>query len=129
MQASDFKVRVGRLTGNEIAALAAALRHEHHCADSEVAWWRATLAVSGALRMRHRTREASVAAHAVTEAVRHAAERAGVGETERSDVTMVARAAAEVARALVAAETVGTAAYLQVTQLLAPWSLLDLIAT
>src|SRR6266508_4386126 len=105
MQASDFKVRVGRLTGNEIAALAAALRHEHHCADSEVAWWRATLAVSGALRMRHRTREASVAAHAVTEAVRHAAERAG------------------------AAETVGTAAYLQVTQLLAPWSLLDLIAT
>jgi hypothetical protein len=106
---------VGRLTGPEIDGLAAALRTEHDCADAEVAWWRATVAVAGTLRSRHRTREASGAATAAADAVRRAAVAAGVGDGARDDVTMVARAAADVARGLVGGCP-------QVGQLLAPFA-------
>ena len=127
MESSEFAARVGLLTGGEIAAIAAALRQEHDSADGEVAWWRATVAVTGTLRRRHCTRQASVAAHAVAEAVRRAAERAGLAESDRTLVTMVARAAADVARALVAIET-SCDSVLPVDQLFAPWAQLDPVA-
>ena len=123
MRGTDFRVRMGSLSGEEIAGLARSLRQEHHSADGEVAWWRATLAVSGCLRRRHRTREASAAAHAVTQAVQVAAERAGIAESSRSDVTLVARSAADVARALVAMEA-GAGWVPALEQLLAPWGAL-----
>jgi hypothetical protein len=106
------------LTGPDIAALADSLRHELETADGELSWWRATITIGANLKRHHRSREASLAAHRAATAVLSAAERAGA--ISKDDVTVVARAASEVARVLVAAHdddvpetTIGV--------LLAPW--------
>ena len=101
MDSTEFTQRLEHLSAEEISAVAAQLRAEHDTADGEVAWWRATIAVSGALRRHRRTRVASVAAHRAAAAVVGAASVAGRGDDRRNDVTAVARAAAEVARVLV----------------------------
>lgn len=104
MDSSEFTHLLERLGPDDIASVAAGLRSELASAEGEVAWWRATVEVSGALRRVRRTREASLAAHRAASAVVVAARAAGIGEDQRDDVTQVARAAAEVARALVAGE-------------------------
>jgi hypothetical protein len=101
MDVAGFVERLGRLTGTEISALADALRHEHDTVDGEVSWWRATVTVGADLKRHHRSREAGLAAHHASAAVVHAAEAAGETIT-RDDATIVARAAADVARVLVA---------------------------
>ena len=118
VEPAEFAERLSELTGPEIAALAASLRHELDTADGEVSWWRATIAIGANLKRHHRSREAGLAAHRASSAVVSAAERSGV--ISRDDVTVVARAASEVARVLVAAHdhdvpetTIGV--------LLAPW--------
>lgn len=127
MHASDFAARVRELSGEDLATLATALRQEHHSADADIAWWRATAAVSCTLRRAQRTRVAACAARAAADAVRGAAQRAGLTDGDRDAVTLVARAAADVARALVAVETRPTAAG-ALDQLLAPWAQLDRVA-
>jgi hypothetical protein len=97
-----FNERLRSLTGNAIRELATALRHEVDTAEGELAWWRATIAVSAELKRKHCTRQAGLAAHHASVALLEAAQRAGIAETAREDVTVVARAASEVARALVA---------------------------
>jgi len=120
VEASELIVRLYHLTAPELAALADALRHGHDTADGEVAWWRTTISVTAALRHQHRSREAGLFAHRASAAVVEAATRAGVADVARDDVTLVARAAAEVARALVAAD--GTdASRLTLGPVLAPW--------
>lgn len=103
MTVDEFTHHLTDLDGERISAIATALRSELDTAEGEVAWWRATIAVSGTLRRHHLTREASLAAHAASTALVSAAERAG---TNSRDVTTVARAAAEVARVLVAGRPV-----------------------
>lgn len=100
----DFSDVLEHLGGDDIARVAAELRSDLSSAEGEVAWWRATIAVSGLLRRTHRTREASMAAHRAACAVVGAARIAGMGDERRDEVTQVARAAAEVARALVAGD-------------------------
>lgn len=107
MQTSEFTARVARLTAPEFAAVAAGLRAEHDTADNEVAWWRATLAVNASLRRNRRTRQAGLAAHQAANAVLDAARRCGVIDDDRDTVIAVARAASEVARALVAGHVPG----------------------
>jgi hypothetical protein len=120
MDPSEFNQRLRELSGEAICALAAALRDELETTEGEVAWWRATIAISAALKRQRRSREAGLAAHTASVALVDAAIRAGLLETARDDVTVVARAASEVARALVAETTsllpTGTA-----TAVLAPW--------
>jgi hypothetical protein len=116
----DFTARLTALDAATIARIAADLRADLQTADGEVAWWRATVAVSGALRRERRTRLAGLAAHHAAAAVVAAAQRAGYGEERWSEVTAVARAAAEVARALVAAGDEGVPASVQ-EPLLHPW--------
>src|SRR3954451_17849482 len=85
-----FNERLRALTGDAICELATALRHELDTAEGELAWWRATIAVSAALKRDHRTREAGLAAHNASVALMEAAQRAGILDTARDDVTAVA---------------------------------------
>ena len=101
MEPDAFAERLSELTGPDITALAASLRHELDTADGEVSWWRATITIGANLKRHHRSREAGMAAHRASTAVVRAAERAGYS-VDRDDVTIVARAGAEVARVLVA---------------------------
>ena len=110
MDTSEFAEALEALRAEDIARVAACLRADLASVEGEVAWWRATIAVSGALRRTRRTREASVAAHRAACAVVGAARSAGIGEDRRDDVSQVARAAAEAARALVADDADGVGA-------------------
>lgn len=95
----DFTARLRRLTATDILRVAAAVRSELDTADGEIAWWRATIEVTASLRRHRCAREAGLAAHRAATAVQAAAVAAGLGgDDHRSDVTAVARAAAEVAR-------------------------------
>src|SRR5215831_13040221 len=105
MDTTEFFERLGTLDGPDLVWLAQSLRHETGTADGEVAWWRATTAVSAILRRQHRSREAGLAAHRAAEMVLDIADR-GSDQVDRADATLVARAAADVARALVAGDTV-----------------------
>src|SRR6266508_6815123 len=107
MQASEFTARLARLTTPEFVGIATALRAEHDTADSEVAWWRATLAVNASLRRQRRTREAGLAAHHASAAVLEAARTCGVLDDDRDTAIAVARAASDVARAFVAGHVPG----------------------
>jgi hypothetical protein len=101
VEPAAFAERLSELTGTDITALAASLRHELDTAEGEVSWWRATITIGANLKRHHRSREASLAAHRASCAVVEAAGRAA--ETvSRDDLTAVARAASEVARVLVA---------------------------
>ncbi|MGH9246282.1 MAG: hypothetical protein ACRD29_18615 [Acidimicrobiales bacterium] len=107
MQANEFTARMARLTAPDFVAVAAALRAEHETADGEVAWWRATMAVNASLRRQRRTREAGLAAHHAAAAVLESARECGLLDAERTTAIAVARAAAEVARALIAGQLPG----------------------
>lgn len=119
MEPAEFTERLTDLTGPDIAALAANLRRELDTADGEVSWWRATITIGANLKRHHRSREAGLAAHRASSAVLNAAEKAA-DAISKDDVTVVARAASEVARVLVAQHDhdvpVATSAVL-----LAPW--------
>jgi hypothetical protein len=101
---SEFIDRLAHLTALEICTLAASLHGERRSADDDLAWWRATVAVSVALRRAHRTRHASVVAHRAATAVVDAARRAGIDASHADEVTAVARAAGDAARMLVAGD-------------------------
>lgn len=84
----------------EIELLAARLEPQHETAADEVDAWRVTIAVDRALRAARRSRAAARWAHLAAGAVRESAQAAGIEAPDRR-VTMVARSAADVARALV----------------------------
>jgi hypothetical protein len=104
VDSTEFAELLEGLRSEDISLVADGLRADLASTEGEVAWWRATIAVSGALRRTRRTREAGVAAHRAACAVLTAARQAGLGEDRRTEVSQVARAAAEVARALVAGD-------------------------
>jgi hypothetical protein len=117
LDAGSFTVRLDDLSVEDFHLLASDLRADVASADGEVGWWRATMAVGTVLRRTRRTREAGMAAHAAASAVVARAERLSLLEHEHDDVTVVARAAAEVARGLVAGRDVAD----HVARLLGPW--------
>lgn len=119
MESAEFVERLSVLTASQIAELAALLRREHDTAEGEVSWWRATIAVGAGLRRHHRSREAGIEAHRAADAVQQAAARHRY-VVAKDDVVVVARAAAEVARLLVADHDHDVAAS-TIAVLLAPW--------
>jgi len=119
VELAAFVERLEALTGDDIADVAAELRRELDTADGELCWWRATLAVGANLKRRHRTREAGLAAHRSSTAVLRAADKADM-RVSKDDVTLVARAASEVARVLVADQEHDVPMML-IGVLLSPW--------
>lgn len=119
MEPAAFAERLSELTAPDIAALAATLRHELDTADGELSWWRATITIGANLKRHHRSREAGLAAHRASSAVLVAAARTDT-DVSKEDVTVVARAASEVARVLVAQHDHDVPAA-TIAVLLAPW--------
>jgi hypothetical protein len=118
IELETFIGELAQLTLAEVTALA--IRIEDHAASAagELAWWRATVEIERTLRLTRQARSATLAARRAAQAVLGAAAAAGI-DLPDSRVTAVARAAAEVARGLVAGG--GD----QVDELLASWTALE----
>ena len=101
MDVERFIITVGRLSVGEMAAIATAIDASAASAAGEVAWWHATVEIERLLRQRRCSREATLAAHRAAEAVLASAREQGIALPD-TQVTCVARAAADVARGLVA---------------------------
>jgi hypothetical protein len=91
-----------RLTSTDLEALAVSIKTNRDPED-DLDWWQATLALERSLRRNHRLRQAATAAGTAVLAVLAAATRAGWAPDD-PDVTLVATAAGETARALVAGD-------------------------
>jgi hypothetical protein len=117
MELSEFTEALGRLTAADLHQVAMALDAHNDSAAAEVDAWRVTLTIDRALRRAHRTRVAARAASNATHAVLRAATAQGIGLPD-AEVTHVARAAAEVARGMIA----GPDAADEVSLLLSQWT-------
>jgi hypothetical protein len=118
MDVGEFSRALERLTAEDVHRIAATLTNNHsdNAAD-EVEAWRVTLTIDRVLRRTHRTRLAARAASSVTHTVLQIAAAQGIRLPDE-DVTHVARAAAEVARGLIAGDDVRA----EVGTLLVDWS-------
>jgi len=114
MPGNDFEHALARLTVDDIRSIARAL--EADTTGDEVDAWRATIAIDKSLRHTHRTRMAAKAAWTAAQVVQRCARDEGL-DLPDADVTHVARAAAEVARGLVAGDDVAP----EVSRLLVHW--------
>ncbi|HWW44064.1 MAG TPA: hypothetical protein VN180_03260 [Acidimicrobiia bacterium] len=94
-----FNAALRAMSADDLQRVAASLDSEQIC--DEVDWWRATIAIDKLLRRTRGSRRAAQAATDAAKAVQEAAGRAGIPLPD-SDVTRVARAAADVARGLAA---------------------------
>jgi hypothetical protein len=95
----EFLAVLRRLEPDDLARVAARLESDLLC--DEVDWWRATIAIDKVVRHARRGRQAAHAASRAAGTVQEAARRGGIALPD-SDVTRVARAAADVARGLAA---------------------------
>jgi hypothetical protein len=118
MDVGEFSRALERLTAEDVHRIAATLTNNHsdNAAD-EVEAWRVTLTIDRVLRRTHRTRLAARAASSITHTVLQIAAAQGIRLPDE-DVTHVARAAAEVARGLIAGDEVRA----EVGTLLVDWS-------
>jgi hypothetical protein len=114
MDLTQFDDALRRLSVDDIHRVARSL--DSDTVGDEVDAWHATIAIDRALRHSHRTRHAARAAWDAAQIVQRVAEVDGV-ELPHVDVTRVARAAAEVARGIVAGDDVES----EVHQLLQHW--------
>jgi hypothetical protein len=117
MDVAGFNQALERLTADDIHRIAVTLGAHPDSAADEVDAWRVTLTIDRVLRRTHQTRIAAHAASTVTHTVLKVAAGQGIALPD-ADVTHVARAAAEIARGLVAGDEVGN----EVRALLADWS-------
>ena len=114
MTLTEFHAALRRLTVDDIHGIARSLASD--TAGDEVDAWHATIAIDRALRHSHRTRHAAHAARDAAQAVQRVADESKI-ELPDADVTHVARAAAEIARGMVAGDEVEA----EVSQLLLHW--------
>jgi hypothetical protein len=118
MDVGEFSRALESLTAEDVHRIAATLTNNHsdNAAD-EVEAWRVTLTIDRVLRRTHRTRLAARAASSITHTVLQIAAAQGIRLPDE-EVTHVARAAAEVARGLIAGDDVRA----EVGTLLVDWS-------
>jgi hypothetical protein len=114
MDLTEFNEALRHLTAEDIHRVAKSLAND--TVGDEVDAWHATIAIDRALRHSHLTRQAGRAAWDVAQVVQRAAE-ANDMQLPDVDVTHVARAAAEIARGMVAGDDV----IAEVRQLLQHW--------
>jgi len=105
MELREYTSALRRMTIGEIRCVAAELHARSLAPADEVAWWRAHITLDNAIRAGRSGRAASLAAVAASQAVVAVADDADVVLPD-PDVTWVARAAADVARAIVAGDPV-----------------------
>jgi hypothetical protein len=118
MDVGEFTQALERLTADDVHRIASTLTSNHaDSAADEVEAWRVTLTIDRVLRRTHRTRVAARVASTVTHTVLQIAAAQGIRLPDE-EVTHVARAAAEVARGLVA----GDEARAEVRMLLVDWA-------
>ena len=117
MEIQEFTAALGRMSAADLHEVAAVLHAHTGSAGEEVDAWRVTITIDKALRRAHLTRVAARAASSASHAVLHAAESQGISLPD-DDVTYVARAAAEVARGMIA----GPEAEVEVKTLLVNWT-------
>jgi hypothetical protein len=117
MDVAGFNRALEHLTADDVHRIAATLNAHAESAADEVEAWRVTLTIDRVLRRTHQTRVAARAASTVTHTVLKVAAGQGIHLPD-AEVTHVARAAAEVARGLVAGAEVRT----EVETLLVDWS-------
>ncbi|MGH8984229.1 MAG: hypothetical protein ACRDY6_10200 [Acidimicrobiia bacterium] len=101
MEIKDFAAALGRMSAADLHEVAGALHTHSGSAADEVDAWHVTLTIDRALRRAHRTRAAAHAASDASHAVLRAADAHGIALPD-AEVTHVARAAAELARGMVA---------------------------
>jgi hypothetical protein len=114
-EAARFANALRSLTATDLRTISESL--ESDTLTDEVDWWRATIAIDRVLRHVRLTRQAAHAAAEAVHAVQDAAVRVGITLPD-AGITRVARAAADVARGLVA----GVPARPVVRLLLEHWS-------
>lgn len=117
MDLKDLTTTLGRMSVTDLHEVAAALDAHAASAAGELDAWRVTISIDRVLRRSHRTRVAAHAASDASHAVLRAAEAHGIALPD-AEVTHVARAAAELARGVVA----GPEAVDEVRQLLDSWA-------
>ena len=118
MDVAEFSQALEGLTAEDVHRIAATLTSNHSdSAADEVEAWRVTLTIDRVLRRTHRTRLAARAASSITHTVLQIAAAQGIRLPDE-EVTHVARAAAEVARGLIAGDDVRA----EVGALLVDWS-------
>jgi len=118
MDVAEFSRALEGLTADDVHRIAATLTSNHSdSAADEVEAWRVTLTIDRVLRRTHRTRLAARAASSITHTVLQIAAAQGIRLPDE-EVTHVARAAAEVARGLIAGDDVRA----EVGALLVDWS-------
>ncbi len=106
MDVVAFGHALGDLTIDDVRAIAFDLAQANTSTADEVASTRAVLVIEQSLRRAHRLPNAASVALAAATTVQDVARRAGI-EMPDPDVTRVARAAAQLARGLVAVESPG----------------------
>jgi hypothetical protein len=114
MDLTEFTEALRHLTVDDIHRVAKSLASD--TVGDEVDAWHATIAIDRALRHSHRARQAGRAAWDAAQTVQRAAEAQDM-ELPNVDVTHVARAAAEIARGMVAGDEVAR----EVQHLLQHW--------
>jgi hypothetical protein len=114
MTPAELSEALRELSPDDISRIARSLASDS--AGDEVDAWRVTMTIDRSLRHSHRTRQAAHAARSASQAVQLAAERHSV-KLPDPQVTYVARAAAELARGLVAGDDVER----ELLQLLQHW--------
>jgi hypothetical protein len=117
MDLAGFNRALVQLTADDLHRIAATLDGHAESAADEVEAWRVTLTIDRVLRRTHQTRVAARAASTVTHTVLKVAAGQGIHLPD-AEVTHVARAAAEIARGLVAGAEVTN----EVQTLLVDWS-------
>jgi hypothetical protein len=117
MEVAEFTRALEQLTADDFHRVAAMLGAHSDSAADEVEAWRVTMTIDRVLRRTHQTRIAARAASVVTHTVLKVAAVQGI-QLPDTEVTHVARAAAEIARGLVAGDEVDN----EVRTLLVDWS-------
>jgi hypothetical protein len=117
MDVAGFSQALENLTVDDLHRIAVTLDAHADSAADEVEAWRVTMTIDRVLRRTHQTRLAARAASTVTHTVLRVAARQGIALPD-ADVTHVARAAAQIARGLVAGDEVSN----EVRALLVDWS-------
>jgi len=117
VEIKSFTSALGHMSADDLHEVAGALHTHSGSAADEVDAWRITITIDRALRRAHRGRVAARAASDASHAVLRAAEAQGIALPD-AEVTHVARAAAELARGMVA----GPDAADEVRLLLGSWA-------